>query len=286
MEDTESAPHTIAAGSKPYSNEHTALDPSHYNTVHVLYPWALYYLFVLRSILDQFYKNEWVHEYNAAVSDSKSAAYNGNIVSSYGELEIAKDHAVIEVFISCLWEAFRSVYAGDAIAFATLYEYFNQRKNSDIPENAYIDGICTFYLNLDQASALQNEPSNKKQLIKLHKIRKYALTAIAYEMLDTSNVYPTGPVQVSTDVELFNRSYKQYKNCQTQLYRLTGHEFISLALFNKKAIRILLKKMAIFGDSVDINDFKKTDNALYKETLHLIFGKKFVLIGSGKTYQK
>lgn len=266
LEDTEAAPHKIATGSKPYGNVytavHTVLDYSHYNTIHVLYPWALYYLFVLRSMLDQLYKNEWVQAYNAA-TDTTSSSYNSSIATPYGELEIAKDRAVIEVFISCLWEAFRSVYAGDTVAFATLYDYFNHRKNSDIPENAYIDGICTFYLNLDQASAFRNEPSNKKQLLKLHKIRKYALTAIAYEMLDATNLDPACTVQEDNDVELLHRSHRQYKNCQTQLYRLTGHEFITLAVFNEKAIRILLRKIAICGNSVDINDFKNSDSTHY-----------------------
>ena len=68
-----------------------------YYSVEIFYPWALYYLFILDDMTNNYYENHWL-------SRKKTLP-----MKNYSETEILQDTAHIKLFIADIWGALKAL---------------------------------------------------------------------------------------------------------------------------------------------------------------------------------
>ena len=256
-------------------NEHarqTASVGNLYFSVSVLYPWALYYLCVLRGILDNHYKATWLREYNAAPAREANAFQGDSEPQIYSELDIDRDRAVIELFISQMLEALK-----DAVGeqdFQILLDYFDNRLSSALPEEAYIEGICTYYLALDQRKV--RKVTARASSKKVCALRKPALIALAYNMMDVEDLYDQNAQPLTKASARFQHCHSQYMNSLAEICALGRKPFVTLDKFNQTALRVLLLKElngSEGGNPFDVAAYMAPDSKDRAALLKMIFGQ-------------
>ena len=150
--------------------------------VAVLYPWALYYLFTIQDMLDNYYRREWltgVDEYQ----------------KTYSDIDIQLYRATLSSFVALLWKNLESLFGKD---FEALYNYYNYKDSSGSLDRAYLTGICT-YLVADNCAELSKK--------KYETFKKNILLVLAYENMDTDDLFNSDYCKESYVVS----SKKQYR---------------------------------------------------------------------------
>ena len=172
--------------------------------VEILYPWAFYYLFTLQDILDNMYKPEWF-----------------NVVGEYGvthkELDIQLYRATLSTFVALLWKNLEELFGKD---FATLYNYYNYKDCSALADSPYLTGMCN-YLVADHCEGLS--------AVKYKNFKKNILLALAYDCMDTDNLYDIDYGKEKYVIDS-NKQYKkaiEYVNKNATLPYVTKREFWS-----------------------------------------------------------
>lgn len=181
-------------------------------SVEVLYPWAFYYLFALRDMLDNMYKPEWL-----------------NGIGEYGvsrnELDIQLYRSIIDTFIALMWKNLDELFSKD---FETLYNYFIQKDCSDLLDRSYLTGICN-YLVADHCDRLSKT--------KYQSFKKKILLILAYDSMDADNIhdkfYSKEPYVVA--------SKKQYQKAIEYVNKVATHPYITNNAFMSELLKTALK---------------------------------------------
>lgn len=243
-----------------------------YFAVSILYPWALYYLCVLRGILDNHYKTTWLKEYNAAHTEETSRYHRAAEQQNYSDLDIARDRAVIELFVSQMLEALNAAIGEQA--FQILVDYFDNRRSSALPEDAYIEGICTYYLALGQK---KNGKGAEKPCPKtVYSLRQSALIALAYNMMDVEDLYDQNAQPQTKASSRFRHCCQQYMTSLSEVRNLSKKPFATLDKFNQTALQVLLQKElngGVGGNPFDVAAFMAPDSKDRASLLKRIFGQ-------------
>ena len=132
--------------------------------VAVLYPWAFYYLFALRDMLDNMYKPEWLNgigEYGVSRRESDIHLYRG----------------VLDTFVALLWKNLEELFGKD---FDALYNYFKYKDCFNLLDRTYLTGICNYLV------AVSDEGLSK---VKYNNLKKQMLLILAYDSMDSENLY-------------------------------------------------------------------------------------------------
>lgn len=243
-----------------------------YFSVSILYPWALYYLCVLRGILDNHYKTTWLKEYNAALTEETSRYHRDAEQQNYSDLDIVRDRAVIELFISQMLEALNAAIGEQA--FQILVDYFDNRRSSALPENAYIEGICTYYLAQGQKKARGGTETISPEMV--YSLRKSALISLAYNMMDVEDLYDQNALAYTKPSERFHHCYTQYMSSLSEIRTLSRKPFVTLDKFNQAALRVLFEKElngSTGENPFDVVAFMAPDSKDRASLLKKIFGQ-------------
>lgn len=103
-----------------------------YFNVEVLYPWAIYYLYILQAISDDLYRTSWF-------KDDKWG---------YTEYRAEKDLAMINLFIQLLWKKLAENLPKEVTK--TIWEYsrtyIHKEYYFDYPD-LYIEWLCQYWVN-------------------------------------------------------------------------------------------------------------------------------------------
>lgn len=132
--------------------------------VEVLYPWAFYYLFALRDMLDNMYKPEWfnsIGEQGVTRRESDIHLYRG----------------VLDTFIALLWKNLEELFGKEYEAF---YNYYKYKDCFSLLDRSYLTGICN-YLVADYCEGLSK--------VKYSNFKKNMLLILAYDSVDSENLY-------------------------------------------------------------------------------------------------
>lgn len=132
--------------------------------VPVLYPWAFYYLFALRDMVDNMYKPTWFNgggEYGISRSESDIHLYRG----------------VLDTFIALLWKNLEELFGKD---YEALYTYFKYKDCFNLLDRHYLTGICSYLVNV---------PDEGLSKVKYTNLKKHMLLILAYDSMDSENLY-------------------------------------------------------------------------------------------------
>lgn len=100
-----------------------------YFSVEVLYPLALYYMFSLQEILDDFYLEKWFD----------------HLDFSYEHHELRFDRSVIQLFLDSFWAAL--IHALPDNTGENFYNYFEEHENQTLGNSLYAECLCQYYMN-------------------------------------------------------------------------------------------------------------------------------------------
>ena len=103
-----------------------------YFSADILYPWAVYYLFALESLVEESYQSDWFE----------------NIDFDYDELRAMRDEALIQYFVQLLWECVQKVLPEET--FALLRDYvltFNHKDFYISYPDLYLRWVCHYWIS-------------------------------------------------------------------------------------------------------------------------------------------
>lgn len=172
-------------------------------SANVLYPWAIYYLYVLQDMLDTMYKQEWFEAENERLAP-------------YNELDIRLYRSVLETFITLLWKNLQELFDKE---FDTLYNYFKYTESFSPLPLPYITGICN-YLVADHCEKLTK--------IRYRNFKKNILLILAYDSMDSRDLIDDG-CRKEPYVLSAKKQYKkacEYVDKIATRSHLTIHDFI------------------------------------------------------------
>lgn len=179
-----------------------------YNSVEIFYPWALYCLFILDDMTNNYYEKHWLSRKETLP------------VPNYGEMEILQDTARIKLFIADIWCALKALLGDN---YSALYHYFQDKEPDDPADSGYIAGMCDYLVKLG------NKIKNKSLL---KQVRKEAITLIAYELLCSEELLENN--------EYAEKHYalarKQYHECGTKIEEITKQDFLTHSKFSAYAL--------------------------------------------------
>ena len=101
-----------------------------YFSADILYPWAIYYLYLLQSITEESFQPSWFD----------------NIDFEYNEFCAERDEALIQYFVQLLWECVRSILPSEV--FQVLRDYtrtFNQTDFYISYSDLYLEWLCHYW---------------------------------------------------------------------------------------------------------------------------------------------
>lgn len=177
--------------------------------VAVLYPWALYYLFTIQDMLDNYYKSEWL-------------AGVGEYQKTYSDIDIQLYRATLSSFVAIMWKNLESLFGKD---FEALYNYYNNKDSSGSLDRAYLTGICT-YLVADNCDELSKK--------KYETFKKNILLVLAYENMDTDDLYNS---EYCKDLYVVS-SKKQYRKAIKYVNKSATIPFTAYRDFFPKMIKL------------------------------------------------
>ena len=102
-----------------------------YFSVEVLYPWALYYMFTLKTITEAHFRNQWFEDLEVP----------------YDKYAAEKDEALLQYFVQLIWEALRSEIPEDVLS--SVYEYTSIYTKKDYYisyPDMYLEWLCTWWI--------------------------------------------------------------------------------------------------------------------------------------------
>lgn len=179
-----------------------------YYSVEIFYPWALYYLFILEDMTNNYYEKHWL-------SRKKTLP-----IPKYSETEIMQDTARIKLFIADIWCALKALLGDN---YPALYYYYQDKETDDPADSGYIAGMCDYLVKL--GNKIKNNNALKQA-------RKAAVTLIAYELLC--------PEELLENNEYAKKNYaiarQQYRECGTKLEEITQQTFLTHSKFSAYAL--------------------------------------------------
>lgn len=101
-----------------------------YFSADILYPWAVYYLFLLQSVTEESFRPSWFE----------------NIDFDYDEFRAECDEALIRYFVQLLWECVRSILPPEV--FRVLWDYsrtFNHTEFYISYPDLYLEWLCHYW---------------------------------------------------------------------------------------------------------------------------------------------
>jgi hypothetical protein len=102
-----------------------------YFSVEVLYPWALYYMFTLKTIADAHFRSHWFEDLEVP----------------YDKYMAEKDEALLRYFVQLIWEALQSEIPDDILS--SVYEYTSLYTKTDYYisyPDMYLEWLCTWWI--------------------------------------------------------------------------------------------------------------------------------------------
>ena len=196
-------------GQRNVHQENNGDNVNTYYSVEIFYPWALYYLFILDDMTNNYYEKHWL-------SRKKTLP-----IPKYSETEIMQDTARIKLFIADIWGTLKAL-VGDN--YPALYHYYQDKDPDDPADSGYIAGMCDYLVKLDNTIKNNNA---------LKQARKAAITLIAYELLCTEELFENNEYAKTH----YTQAAQQYQECATTIEKITKHAFLT---HNKFATYALL----------------------------------------------
>ncbi len=194
-----------------------------YYSVEIFYPWALYYLFILEDMTNNYYEKHWL-------SRKKTLP-----IPNYSETEIMQNTARIKLFIADIWGTLK-VLLGDN--YPALYHYYQDKEPDDPADSGYIAGMCDYLVKLGNTIKNNNI---------LKQARKEAITLIAYELLCTEELFENNEYTKTH----YTLAAQQYQECANAIEKTTNHAFLTHSKFSTYALLYAKKHDYEF----DENDF-------------------------------
>ena len=179
-----------------------------YYSVEIFYPWALYYLFILDDMTNNYYEKHWLSRKETLP------------LPNYSETEILQDTARIKLLITDIWGALKALLGDN---YPALYHYYQDKESDDPADSGYIAGMCDYLVKLD------NNIKNKNSL---KQARKEAITLIAYELLCTEELFENNEY-AKTHYAL---ATQQYLECANRIKEKTQNAFLTHSKFSTYAI--------------------------------------------------
>lgn len=206
-----------------------------YYSVEIFYPWALYYLFILDDMTNNYYEKHWLSRKETLPAPN------------YSETEIMQDTARIKLFIADIWCALKALLGDN---YPALYHYFQDKEPDDPADSGYIAGMCDYLVKLG------NKTKNKSLL---KQARKEAITLIAYELLCSEELLENNEY-AETHYALARKQYHEYA---IRIKETTKQDFLTHSKFSVHALRYAAQRNYEYDEDEFLHhlfgDFQKSD---------------------------